>query len=76
MGIKLDLKNAILAAMDTASVATENPSAARDAWAEAVANAIGNAIEASIEGTTVDTTGVTAGGDPLSGTITLEPNIT
>jgi len=76
MPIILDLKTAILAAMDTASEATENPAAAREAWAEAVANAIGGAIEASIQGTTVDTAGVTAGGNALTGTITLEPNIT
>jgi hypothetical protein len=74
--IRENLKSAILAAMDTAAAETENPQAAREAWAEAVANGIADAVEAAISGTTVNTTALVAGPYPVVGVAVLEPNVT
>lgn len=73
--IRLQLKTDILSAIDTALLATSDGAAAREAWATAIAEAVANAIEVAIEGTAVNTSQASAGGDPVVGTITLEPNI-
>lgn len=74
MPIKIDLKNAIIAAIETAYVATDQETA-KDAWAEAIANAISYAVEEAIQTTTVNYT-LEAGGNTVTGTIDLQPNIT
>ena len=75
MGLKADLKAAILANINAQYAKDTGGAEAREDYSERLADDIADAVATAINGTTV-TFALTAPNGPVAGTITLSNNIT